>query len=140
MLVAELTETEDYASGKEKDEELEVHEEGRPGGRLVFGYGSNNGDVLLGISGVPEGIEAAGPRGNPAFVGEAGEGSCSQDTNGDDGVEKDFLELLGRDVGANELSERDDLEETKDAFVGNEFFLFVDGKMTDQVLPCVRWS
>ena len=77
MLVAELTEAEEYASGEEEDEELEVHEEGRPGGGLVFGYGSDDGDVLFGVSGVPEGIEAAGPGGDPAFVGEAGDGCCS---------------------------------------------------------------
>ena len=36
------------------------------------------------------------------------------------------------------MVERDDLEETKDAFVNHEFFLFMDGEISYQVRPCDR--
>jgi hypothetical protein len=42
MLIAQFFEAEDNARREEEHKEMKIHEEGRPCGRLVFGYGSDN--------------------------------------------------------------------------------------------------
>ena len=94
VLVAQRAKAHEDARGEEEDEHLLVHEERRPGGRLVLGHGRDDGDVLLRVAGVPEGVEAARPRGDPALVGEEDEGAGAEDAHRDQGEEEDVLELL----------------------------------------------
>ena len=52
------------AGGEEESEDLQVEVEGRPRRGLVFGDGGDDGDVVLGVRGVEQGVEAAGPGGD----------------------------------------------------------------------------
>lgn len=49
---------------------MQVEEERGPRGRLVLGDGRDDGDVVLGVGGVKERVEPAGP----------GRNVCSRDT------------------------------------------------------------
>ena len=54
--------------------------------------------ALFCVTGVPEGVEAAGPRRNPALEGQAHKGGKSEKAHNHEGGAKESLELTGRDV------------------------------------------
>ena len=62
--VSKLGEAEVHASGEEEDEDVEVEEEGGPCGGLMFRDRGNDGDVILSVCGVEEGVETTSPGGN----------------------------------------------------------------------------
>ena len=55
-------------SREEHGEDLKVEEEGGPGRGLVLGDGGDDGDVVLGVRGVKQRVEATGPWGNFAYT------------------------------------------------------------------------
>ena len=82
----------------------------------MFGDGGDDRNVNLRISGIPERVKAAGPRGDNARNCEEHQATESNpEDEQDDGPQKD-LELLARDLGADVLDESDNLKQAKDAF------------------------
>ena len=67
-LVVDVLDDEPGASGEHTDEDVQVKEEGHPSSRLVFGDRSDDGDVNLGVTRVPQGIEASTPRCNVTCI------------------------------------------------------------------------
>lgn len=59
--VGQLAEAEVETGGEEEHEAVQVEEERGPRGRLVLGDGRDDGDVVLGVGGVKERVEPAGP-------------------------------------------------------------------------------
>ena len=62
MLVFQCPEAQVHASGEQPDEHVQVKKERRPRSRLMFGDGSDDGYMNLGIACIPQRVEAAGPR------------------------------------------------------------------------------
>ena len=56
-MVCEILEAVVHAGGEEEGEDLQVEVEGRPRGRLVLGHRGDDGDVVLGVGGVEQGVE-----------------------------------------------------------------------------------
>lgn len=78
--------------------------------------GETDCNLLLGIACVPKRVETTSPRGNSALVRESDDTDSANDASSDRGCEKQVIELLRGDVGANELNEGDDLKKTKDTW------------------------
>ena len=68
--IVELREAEVQSDREHEHQELQVKVERRPRGWLMLTNGGNDGDVVLGVRGIQEGVEAASPRGNLACEGE----------------------------------------------------------------------
>ena len=51
-----------HSGGEEHGQDLEVEKERRPGSGLVLGDRRDDGNVVLGVGRVQQGVEAAGPR------------------------------------------------------------------------------
>jgi len=84
-------------TGREKDdEEVQVKEEGRPGRGLVLRHGRDDGDVLAGIVGIPERVEAAAPRTDDAQRREEDEATEADDCDRTDERPQQVLELIKR--------------------------------------------
>lgn len=66
MLIAEVLEAHVDTSREEPDKEVEVEEESRPGCRLMLRHRCDNGDVNLGIAGIPQRVETTIPWSNIA--------------------------------------------------------------------------
>ena len=49
---------------KDASQDMQIEEEWEPGGGLVLGYAGDNGDVDLGVAGVPERVEPTRPGGH----------------------------------------------------------------------------
>ena len=64
MLILELLEAHVYTGWEKPDQEVEVEEESWPGSRLMLGHGGNDGNMDLGISGIPERVETTTPGSN----------------------------------------------------------------------------
>ena len=64
ILLCEFIETVVHAHWEHDDEQVEIKIEGGPGCRLVFWHWGYDWDVVLGIGGVQERVESAGPRGD----------------------------------------------------------------------------
>ena len=78
-------------------------------------------NILLRISRIPEGIEPTSPRRDPALIGEADNRKGAQEARRDNGAHEQILELLGRQVAAHELRERNDLQQAEHAKRGHVF-------------------
>lgn len=119
MLIGELLEAEIDTNREEEDEHVEIEEEGWPGGRLMLRDGSDDGDVNLGVSCIPERVEATAPGGNDSSAG-GNDKSCQ--TDGEDTSSKDpeeTLELTAGDSRFNVIQESKELEKAKDAESGH---------------------
>lgn len=81
----------------------------------MLGDGRNDGNVNLGVAGIPERVETTTPRSNITKRGEGDETkeANAKRANNDGGQEG--LELFTRDGGADVLDEADELQETEDA-------------------------
>lgn len=102
MLVTEVAEAQEDTGREEEDEEIEIHEECGPSGRLVLGDGGDDGDVpevcgwkedegkngegssLFGVACVPEGVEPTSPGSNPTFVCQNCKSKRSENPNDND--------------------------------------------------------
>ena len=51
--IIDLLDAEPHASRKRTHQNVQVEEEGRPRGRLMFRHGGDDGDVNLGVARVP---------------------------------------------------------------------------------------
>mmetsp|Transcript_1944 Transcript_1944/g.6985 ORF Transcript_1944/g.6985 Transcript_1944/m.6985 type:complete len:339 (-) Transcript_1944:665-1681(-) len=88
------------ACREEEHQRVEVEKERRPGGRLVLRHRSNDGNMLLGIRGVQQRIEAAS---EVAEVASGGANDCHErgsSEGGDNRHLEDGVEVLGGKKGA----------------------------------------
>lgn len=59
--IGKIAEAEIQAGGKQEDQAVQVEEIRSPSCRLMLRYGSNDGNVVLGVGGIEKGVEPAGP-------------------------------------------------------------------------------
>lgn len=115
MLIPEVLEAHVNTRGEEPNEEVEIKEERWPGGRLVLRDGGNDGNVNLGVAGIPQRVESTVPGGNVSKRGQADNaGDANAEYREQDSV-NESLELLARNGRSNVLDEADQLNKTKDA-------------------------
>lgn len=114
MLVSQLLEDEVDTSREEPDEHLGVKEESRPGSRLVLGDRGNNGNVDLGVAGIPEGVESAGPGSNDTRDSETHEASEGNSNETHQRQTDGVLELLGGDLALDVVGKSGQLNQSKD--------------------------
>lgn len=114
LFIGQLLEAHVHAGGEQPDHHVEVEEESRPGGRLVLGHGGDNGDMNLSIAGIPERVEATGPRCDDTSHGEQDEATQSNNEDDEDEGAEQRLELLAGHLRADVVDEGNELEETED--------------------------
>jgi hypothetical protein len=114
LLILEVAEAHVDTGREQPDQQVQIEEEGGPGGRLMLRDGCNDGNVNLCVSSIPERVETSAPGSNDSREGEKNEdsGSCEEDDQ-DEGAEQ-RLELLARQSLADELDTTDKLQETED--------------------------
>lgn len=69
MLIGQLLVAQINASGQEPDEHVEIEEEGGPCCGLMLRDRGDDGDVNLGVSRVPQGVESTTPGSNETSTG-----------------------------------------------------------------------
>lgn len=116
MLILEILEAQVDTSGEEPDEEVQVEEKRGPGGRLVLRDGSNDGNVNLGIAGIPQRVETSAPGSNVAQRSEGDETQQTQAKRCHEDGDEEGLELTARNGRPHVLDEANELDETKDAY------------------------
>jgi hypothetical protein len=115
LLVLELAEAHVHTSREEPDEHVEIEEVRGPSSGLVLGDGGNDGNVNLGVSSVPQGVEAASPGCDGSRDGKQDQSSKCPTEHNQDHCAKESLELLGGELVANPFGETNELQQTEDA-------------------------
>ncbi len=113
MLIFQRLEAHVHASGEEPDEEIQVEEECRPRCRLMFRDRGNDRDVNLGISSVPQWVEATAPRCDDPRDRQQDQGPERDCKNGEYESTKERLELLAGHLLADILHKSNELYEPK---------------------------
>ncbi len=102
--------------GKDGSEDVQVEEEGKPSRRLVLRDGGDDGDMYLGVAGVPKRVEAPAPGGDDAGVGEPDDHD-EHGHGGDERAKQDEVTKLGLGhVSLEELEQRNRVHQREDAW------------------------
>lgn len=116
MLILEILEAQIDTSGEEPDKEVQVEEKGGPGSRLVLRDGGNDGNVNLGIAGIPQRVETSAPGSNVAQRSKGDETQQTQAECRHEDGDKEGLELTARNGRSHVLNEANELDEAEDAY------------------------
>ena len=111
--IGQSTEAVVETDGEHERQKLQIKVERRPGSRLMFRYGSDDRDVVLGVAGVEQGVETSGPGCNLARQGEDSNCNGQNGADGDGKHLEEEVELRRRQLGANVVDEGVDLAESK---------------------------
>lgn len=115
VLVLQITETDVNTGREEPNQEVQVKEKGGPSSRLVLRNRCNDGNMNLGVVGVPKGVESAAPWRNGPRKREPNDTNEANGRDDNDHAGKELLELLGWDKASHEISKGHQLKQTKDA-------------------------
>jgi hypothetical protein len=113
VFVTEGAEAQVHTSGEKPDEQIEIEEVRWPSGGLMFGDGSDDRDVDLRVSSIPERVETTGPRSNNARDGKENKSTEGYEEDEEDEAAEKSLELSARELLSNELDESNNLDEAK---------------------------
>jgi hypothetical protein len=116
MLIAKSAEAQIYTSREEPDEQVEIEEVRGPCCGLMFGDGSDDGNMDLCVSRVPQRVESSSPRGNDTRDSQEDESAERYDEDEEDEAAEERLELSAWELLSNILNESDNLDETKDTW------------------------
>ena len=115
LLVFEVAEAHVHTGREQPDQHVQVEEERGPGSRLMLGDGCDDGDVDLGVAGVPERVETTRPGGDSAGDCEQDQPAESDGKDDKDHAAEQGLELFGRELITDILREANELDKTKNA-------------------------
>ena len=113
--IGKLAEAIVQADGKHEHVELKVKVERTPSGRLMFWNWCDDGDVVLGIRWIQQGVETASPWGDLSSQGQNGANNgCNSYTNDHQTFEQD-LEIVCAQSVAQVVNECVDLAQSKNS-------------------------
>ena len=111
---------------EKEDKHLQIKVEGAPCCGLMLRHRGDDGDVVLGVAGIQEGVETAGPWGDLASGGSDAESSQADDSGEDGDRAEEDVKLLAGELAADVLDEGKDLAQTensKSLKVGREIII-----------------
>lgn len=113
VLVAQFVKAQVDTRGEKPDEHVEVEEEGRPSRRLVLRHRGDDGDVDLGITGVPERVETSTPCSNLADLDQEEVETQEQTDSDNDSRDLEASDLLVAVRTAQPVAEGVELNSTE---------------------------